>query len=163
MRPRILGQWVFQIVGVRDGALVHGWIYDWRRSPKSLFIDLTLPESPRSRVFLRFSDNIPIADYTPATVPESFLPPNRASLSPQSFQELIKVGARLVRQAPRRLVFQLAEVAVPREVFRQVLKRIGGSRRRDTLPLRAHDRLAGDGTRLNQSFATGAKDARPIG
>ena len=26
----------------------------------------------------------------------------------------------------RRLVFQLAEVAVPREVFRQVLERIGG-------------------------------------
>ena len=31
----------------------------------------------------------------------------------------------LVRHA-RRLVFQLAEVAVPREAFRQVLERIGG-------------------------------------
>ncbi len=39
--------------------------------------------------------------------------------------ELIKIGARLVRHA-RRLVFQLAEVAVPREVFRQVLGRSGG-------------------------------------
>ena len=39
--------------------------------------------------------------------------------------KLIKIGARLVRHA-RRLVFQLAEVAVPREVFRQVLERIGG-------------------------------------
>ena len=39
--------------------------------------------------------------------------------------ELIKTGGRLVRHA-RRLVFQLAEVAVPREVFRQVLERIGG-------------------------------------
>ena len=39
--------------------------------------------------------------------------------------KLIKIGRRLVRHA-RRLVFQLAEVAVPRDVFRQVLKRIGG-------------------------------------
>ena len=37
--------------------------------------------------------------------------------------KLIKMGGRLVRHA-RRLVFQLAEVAVSREVFRQVLKRI---------------------------------------
>jgi hypothetical protein len=39
--------------------------------------------------------------------------------------KLIKIGGRLVRHA-RRLVFQLAEVAVPRDVFRQVLARIGG-------------------------------------
>jgi hypothetical protein len=39
--------------------------------------------------------------------------------------KLIKIGGRLVRHA-RRLTFQLAEVAVPREVFRQVLERIGG-------------------------------------
>jgi len=39
--------------------------------------------------------------------------------------KLIKIGARLVRHA-RRLVFQLAEVAVPREVFQGVLERIGG-------------------------------------
>ncbi len=38
--------------------------------------------------------------------------------------KLIKIGGRLVRHA-RRLVFQLAEVAVSREVFRQVLERIG--------------------------------------
>ena len=37
----------------------------------------------------------------------------------------IKIGGRLVRHA-RRPVFQLAEVAVRREVFRQVLERIGG-------------------------------------
>ena len=37
--------------------------------------------------------------------------------------QLIKIGARLVRHS-RRLVFQLAELAVPRELFRQVLKRI---------------------------------------
>ena len=39
--------------------------------------------------------------------------------------KLIKMGGRLVRHA-RRLVFQLAEVAVSREVFRQVLGRIAG-------------------------------------
>jgi hypothetical protein len=39
--------------------------------------------------------------------------------------KLIKMGGRLVRHA-RRLVFQLAEVAVPRGVFRQVLERIAG-------------------------------------
>ena len=37
--------------------------------------------------------------------------------------KLIKIGGRLARHA-RRLVFQLAEVAMPREVFRQVLERI---------------------------------------
>ena len=39
--------------------------------------------------------------------------------------KLIKMGGRLVRHA-RRLVFQLTEVAVSREVFRQVLERIAG-------------------------------------
>ena len=39
--------------------------------------------------------------------------------------KLITLGGRLVRHA-RRLVFQLAEGAVPREVFRHVLERIGG-------------------------------------
>ena len=38
--------------------------------------------------------------------------------------KLIKIGGRLVRHA-RRLVFQLAEVAVPRSVFQGVLERIG--------------------------------------
>ena len=38
--------------------------------------------------------------------------------------KLVKIGGRLVRHA-RRLVFQLAEVAVPREVFQGVLERIG--------------------------------------
>jgi hypothetical protein len=38
--------------------------------------------------------------------------------------KLIKIGGRLVRHA-RRLVFQLAEVAVPRALFQGVLDRIG--------------------------------------
>ena len=37
---------------------------------------------------------------------------------------LIKTGGRLVRHT-RRLVFQLAEVAVPRTVFQGALERIG--------------------------------------
>ena len=39
--------------------------------------------------------------------------------------KLNKMGGRLVRHA-RRLVFQLAEVAVSRDAFRQVLERIAG-------------------------------------
>jgi hypothetical protein len=39
--------------------------------------------------------------------------------------KFIKIGGRLVRHA-RRLVFQLAQVAEPKEVFRQVLGRTGG-------------------------------------
>jgi hypothetical protein len=38
--------------------------------------------------------------------------------------KLIKIGGRLVRHA-RRLVFQLAEVAVPRALFQGILERIG--------------------------------------
>jgi Transposase DDE domain group 1 len=41
--------------------------------------------------------------------------------------KLIKTGARLVRHA-RRLVFQMAEVAVSRDVWRAILERIGGLR-----------------------------------
>jgi hypothetical protein len=44
--------------------------------------------------------------------------------SPRSVQvKLVKMRGRLVRHA-RRLVFQLAEVAVPRQVFRRALERI---------------------------------------
>src|SRR5215217_7913281 len=43
----------------------------------------------------------------------------------QSVQlKLIKTGAKLVRHA-RRLVFQMAEVAVPRDVWGAMLERIG--------------------------------------
>ena len=55
-----------------------------------------------------------------------FLPKMVKHWSLRSLQvKFIKIGGRLVRHA-RRLVFQLAEVAVPKEVFRQVLERIGG-------------------------------------
>jgi hypothetical protein len=54
------------------------------------------------------------------------LPKVVKSWSLRSLQvKFIKIGGRLVRHA-RRLIFQLAEVAVPQGVFRQVLERIAG-------------------------------------
>ena len=37
--------------------------------------------------------------------------------------KLIKIGGRMVRHA-RRLIFQLSEVAVPRELFATILERV---------------------------------------
>jgi hypothetical protein len=39
-------------------------------------------------------------------------------------EKLIKIGAKVVRHS-RKIVFQMAEVAIPRELFRTVLERIG--------------------------------------
>ena len=39
-------------------------------------------------------------------------------------EKLIKIGAKVVRHS-RKMVFQMAEVAVPRELFRAILERIG--------------------------------------
>jgi hypothetical protein len=39
-------------------------------------------------------------------------------------EKLIKIGAKVVRHA-RQVVFQMAEVAVPRELFRAILEGIG--------------------------------------
>jgi hypothetical protein len=39
-------------------------------------------------------------------------------------EKLIKIGAKVVRHA-RQVVFQMAEVAVPREMFRAILEGIG--------------------------------------
>jgi Transposase DDE domain group 1 len=44
-------------------------------------------------------------------------------------EKLIKIGAKVVRHA-RYAVFQMAEVAVPRELFEQILRLIDGLRRR---------------------------------
>ena len=38
-------------------------------------------------------------------------------------EKLIKIGAKVVRHA-RKVVFQMAEVAVPRELFRDILRAI---------------------------------------
>jgi hypothetical protein len=43
--------------------------------------------------------------------------------SPPSARKLVKIGARIVRHG-RYLVFQLAEVAVPRTLFAAILRRI---------------------------------------
>ena len=65
-------------------------------------------------------------DSQPKGMPPVCLPKAIKDWSLRSLQvKLIKIGGRLVRHA-RRLVFQLAEVAVPLGVFRQVLQRIGG-------------------------------------
>ena len=53
------------------------------------------------------------------------LPSDVAHWSLSTFREkLIKIGARIVRHG-RYVVFQLAEVAVPRSLFAEILRRIG--------------------------------------
>jgi hypothetical protein len=42
-------------------------------------------------------------------------------------EKVVKIGAKVVAHR-RYLVFQMAEVAVPRELFRAILQRIGGLR-----------------------------------
>ena len=44
-------------------------------------------------------------------------------------EKLVKIGAKVVRDA-RYAIFQMAEVAVPRELFDQILRLIDGLRRR---------------------------------
>jgi DDE family transposase len=44
-------------------------------------------------------------------------------------EKLVKIGAKVVRHA-RYAVFQMAEVAVPRELFGQILRLIDGLRPR---------------------------------
>jgi hypothetical protein len=39
-------------------------------------------------------------------------------------EKLIKIGAKIVRHA-RQVIFQMAEVAIPRELFRTIPERIG--------------------------------------
>src|SRR5208337_3542348 len=46
------------------------------------------------------------------------------SMVAQMRQKLIKIGAKVVRHS-RKIVFQMAEVAVPRELFQTILERIG--------------------------------------
>ena len=58
------------------------------------------------------------------------LPEAVAQWSPTSLREkLIKIGAKVVRHA-RYAVFQMAEVAVPKELFEKILRLIDGLRRR---------------------------------
>ena len=52
------------------------------------------------------------------------LPPEMGHWSLTSLREkLVKIGARLTRHA-RRLMLQMAEVAIPRDLFGQILTRI---------------------------------------
>jgi hypothetical protein len=54
-------------------------------------------------------------------------------------EKLVKIGARIVRHG-RYVVFQLAEVAVPRAMFEEILRRIGAA-----LIVEGHDPLRGTG------------------
>ena len=44
-------------------------------------------------------------------------------------EKLIKIGAKVIRHGPY-ITFQLAEVAVPRNLFRKILRRVDELRRR---------------------------------
>ena len=76
---------------------------------------------------------------TPETTPHSIptnsatapaLPEAVAQWSLNSLREkLVKIGAKVVRHA-RYAIFQMAEVAVPKELFEQILRLIDGLRRR---------------------------------
>ena len=44
-------------------------------------------------------------------------------------EKLVKIGAKVVRHG-RYVTFQLAEVAVPRDLFRKILRRIDDLRRK---------------------------------
>ena len=44
-------------------------------------------------------------------------------------EKLVKIGAKVVRHG-RYVIFQMAEVAVPRELFDKILRLIDGLRRR---------------------------------
>jgi hypothetical protein len=48
-------------------------------------------------------------------------------------EKLIKIGAKVVRHA-RRVIFQMAEVAIPRELLRAILEGIGRLRLPTPLP-----------------------------
>jgi len=62
------------------------------------------------------------------------LPEAVAQWSQTSLREnLVKIGAKVVRRA-RYSVFQMAEVAMPRELFAQILRRIDGLRPREPTP-----------------------------
>ena len=52
---------------------------------------------------------------------------------PSPRERLIKIGANVVRHG-RYVTFQLAEVAVPRELFRKILSLIDGLRRSPAVP-----------------------------
>jgi hypothetical protein len=58
-------------------------------------------------------------------------------------EKLVKIGARIVRHG-RYMVFQLAELAVPRALFAEILRRIDGLRAKPP-PLAAARQAMNDG------------------
>ncbi len=53
----------------------------------------------------------------------------RIGLSPETVKKLVKIGAKIVTHA-RYVTFQMAEVAVPKELFQEILRLIDGLRPR---------------------------------
>ncbi len=49
-------------------------------------------------------------------------------------EKLIKIGAKIVRHG-RYVTFQMADVAVPCDLFQEILRRIDGFRRSPTVPV----------------------------
>ncbi len=62
---------------------------------------------------------------------ETLAPPGEVKYlsQPSPPEKLIKIGAKVVRHG-RYVTFQLAEVAVPRDLFREILRLNDGRRRR---------------------------------
>ncbi len=78
------------------------------------------------------------------------LPEAIAQWSLTSLREnLVKIGAKVVRHA-RHAIFQMAEVAVPRELFESTLQLIDGMRRR---PAPAQDRTGRDASSPREECA----------
>jgi hypothetical protein len=65
---------------------------------------------------------------------------------PSAREKLIKIGANVVHHG-RYVTFQLAEVALPRELFRKILRLIDGLRRLPAVPARTMGGNGNDGRR----------------
>jgi transposase len=123
-------QWIAEL-------LAHGLIWPSLLPPPiQAFVILTRTRVARSQAKNRVHDiledtNIQLASVIPDLFGVSgrrMLPKAVKECSLRSVQlTLVKAGARLGRHA-RRLVFRMAEVAVPRDVWMAILARIGGLR-----------------------------------
>ena len=69
-----------------------------------------------------------------APTPPTIMPTNEGSAMSETtgtvFEKVVKIGAKIIAHA-RYAVFQMAEVAVPRDLFRHILDVIGDLRPRE--------------------------------
>lgn len=73
-------------------------------------------------------------------------------------EKLIKIGAKVVRHS-RKVVFQMAEVAVPRELFRGILEGIGRLRLPAAAKQPDEGKVSSHGAEKRWKSATGDKSA----